>query len=131
MENRELIIEHCRVAQACNGEFKRLLEATTEAQFWHVLIDNMLWVYDKDILIGINIPLEYQLAAVTECGSAVRYITNPSEAVQLAAVTQDPWAIWYIANPSESVQMAAVTKNPHVVGIIKEPCEAVKKLGNI
>ena len=128
MENRELIIERCIEACACDPQFKRLWEAKTEQQFWQVLIDNMLWVCIKDILIGINIPLEYQIAAVTKFGCAIEYIKDPSESVQLAAVTQCGYAIKYITNPIEAVQLAAVKQNPYAILYITDPSEEVKKL---
>ena len=37
-------------------------------------------------------------------GSAIEFISNPSEQVQLAAVSKTKFAIGYIDNPSEEVK---------------------------
>ena len=39
-----------------------------------------------------------QLAAVNECGYAIKFIKNPSETIQLAAVNQNGFAIRFMTN---------------------------------
>ena len=69
---------------------------------------------------------EEQIAAVTQNGYAIEYISSPSEAVQLAAVTKNGYAIHFIEKPSEAVQMVAVTQDGHAIEYIENPSEAVQ-----
>ena len=69
---------------------------------------------------------KFAFTAVAHYGCAIKYITNPSEAIQLAAVTHDGHAIQLITNPSEAVQLAAVAQNGYVIQYIDNPSDAIQ-----
>ena len=43
-ENKELFIQKCKEVGACEGEFKRLLQAQSKEDFMQVVLDNYNWV---------------------------------------------------------------------------------------
>ena len=43
-DNRELFIQKCKEEEACEGEFKRLLQAQSKEDFMQVVLDNYEWV---------------------------------------------------------------------------------------
>ena len=119
----------------------------TELRFYPKL-KNIFSKVSDHILWKVNPTEAEQVKAVSERGTAIRYIKNPSERVQMAAVHANYWAIRDIEhpceeaqlvavsnygeliremkNPSERVQVAAVTDNPLSIEYIKNPSESVQ-----
>ena len=66
-----------------------------------------------------------QLAAVKKYGSAIEYISSPSEAVQLEAVKKYGYAIHYLLRnkiwPSGQVMKAAINQDKNAIRWIKNP----------
>lgn len=56
MLSRSEIINRCKSKGACKPQFDRLLRATSDLDFWVVLLDNRNWCYDKDIYRYHDIP---------------------------------------------------------------------------
>ena len=44
------IIEDCIKAGACKEEFKKLVSATSDKEFWKVINDNLDWCLEKKII---------------------------------------------------------------------------------
>ena len=97
----------------------------TELRFYPKL-KNIFSKVSDHILWKVNPTEAEQVKAVSERGTAIRYIKNPSERVQVAAVTDNPLSIEYIKNPSESVQIAAVKRKGDLIDRIDNPSEAVQ-----
>ena len=69
---------------------------------------------------------EIGLAAVKQDGTAIQYISDPSEEIKLAAVKQDGTAIQYISDPSEEMKLAAVKQNGTAIEYISNSTEEMK-----
>ena len=60
-EKKQAIVDECKKASACEGEFKKLLAAKNEGEMWAVLLANTNWCFENKIFsgkdtIGITLP---------------------------------------------------------------------------
>lgn len=56
-EIKQSFIDSCKVASACNGEFKKLLAAEDEARLIAVLRDNFSWCCNEKVLNADSLAL--------------------------------------------------------------------------
>ena len=73
-------------------------------------------VLEKSHWISLNNTFAYWeeticIAAVTQNGFALEYVTNQTEAICIAAVTQNGFALEYVINKTEEICIAAVTQD--------------------
>ena len=64
-------------------------------------------------------------------GLAIKFITDPSEALCLAAVKENWNAIKFITDPSEAVCFEAIMNNINALKYIKNPSIDVEILGKL
>ena len=68
-ENKEFFIQKCIEEEACEGEFKRLLQAQSKEDFMQVVLDNYEWV-------NREITQEYYFASAFSEGLALVVLNN-------------------------------------------------------
>ena len=93
----------------------------------------VLTAVEKYPLIIRDLPVEFvskaaRILAVSNDGTTLKFIADPSDDEILAAVTNWGPAIQHVANPSESLQRIAVSNHIGSIGHIKAPSMEIRSL---
>ena len=93
---------------------------------------------DKEYIFQINNPNdkikslldleEYQMVAIEDYRSNIKYIKNPTPKVQMYAVEEDPSYIEFIENPTPQVQDYILNNHPKYIFKIKNPTPQVQMI---
>ncbi len=65
-EIREIIIQRCKDNNACQPEFKKLLAAQNEFEFWTVIKNNGYWACHQTNTITVELLEQYDISALNE-----------------------------------------------------------------